>query len=161
MIYEVDFRLLVTRILGTWWRTADRIAWLVTCLAKIQALHNELLSFRAEKLRELSYNSQTHLFDRLLNDKFPNPGNRIFIQNSSSRLSRLYIYKLQENERPSYIKQLLENPTGPYIYSLTDLTNVWDFIVFVPTGLVYDAPKMNSLIRKYKLAGKRYTIKSY
>src|SRR4051812_14785581 len=110
MIYEMDFTLQVIRLLGVAWRTPDRIAWLTLAVFKIQELHAELLAFRLEKLKELSYNSQTMVFEGLLNDKFPNPGRKIYIQNRSSLGLRTYIYNLSENERTTSIYQLVENP---------------------------------------------------
>jgi len=161
MIFLVDFTLLITHLLGSFLRRIRMIAWLACLLAPVKILHADFRKFRDDKLRELSYNSQTMMFEKLLNDKFPNPANRIYIQNVNSVTVRNYIYNLSENERPLYISNLSENPKEPYIQSLIELNSDYDFIVFVPASLTFDLNQMNAIIRKYKLAGKRYVIKKY
>lgn len=47
-----------------------------------------------------------------------------------------------------------------YLYTSTEYLTP-GFVVYVPTGLVYDAAQMNVWIKKYKLAGMPYTIETY
>lgn len=75
-----------------------------------------------------------------------------------------------------YVWKCISNSTGntpadpsiywtihkPRIYLYTSAEYIMPgFIVYVPTGLVYDVNKMHAWIKKYKLAGMPYSIQTY
>lgn len=49
----------------------------------------------------------------------------------------------------------------PYMRNSTESLVLYDFIIWVPAGLVFDQDEMGALVATYKLAGKRYSIQTY
>jgi hypothetical protein len=156
---RINIPLLINRVVHYLLHHTYVLTW-VNCLCKpLSTLQEVFLSFRKQKLLELTYNSQTMIFERVLNTAFGATG--IYIENVNSSFNRNYIFQLSEEERPLYIRQLNEEENGPFINSLAEFASEFDFIVWVPVGLVFDQAKMNALVNKYKLAGFRHSIQKY
>ena len=111
------------------------------------------------------YNAQVARFERALNTLFnvtTSPG--IYIDDAASR-SRVYVYR-DDEELPLYLYTQAEADADDvkrfYLYTAPEYFPAFDFIVHVPQVL-YDTqlPRLNSLIRKYKLVGTTYSIVGY
>lgn len=49
-----------------------------------------------------------------------------------------------------------------YVYDLSEFSeDDYDYIVYVPDTLTFDSGEMAAIVDKYRLAPKRFTIKTY
>lgn len=169
-IYNVDFSLLSSRFLNIILRKLKLRAW-VKCLATpIQTIHSAFLDFRIKTNEDLTFNSQTMLFEFLLNKKFNNGNLGIWIDNIASAHPVTDIFTIEEEEpiKPIYdLSELSVDVRPTFIYSIAEYATLYDFVVNVPYATldITAEPKrlaeMKALILKYKFAGKRFTIKNY
>lgn len=157
-IFIIDFAKLTTQLLPAKLRRKRFRAWLRVMVAPIVSLHGRLLAFREEVLYELSHNGQVCRLEGLLNDRFDPEERRIYIEDAAKILP-LNIFSRAEN-KPVYIRSRAE-AFPRYLRKRSELTRGGAFVVKVPTVVVFDGPEMISLINKYKLAGKGYTVKTF
>ncbi|WP_046245015.1 hypothetical protein [Hymenobacter terrenus] len=142
------------------------ISFLSSLLAPLQFWRDQRTNTVYPDLeRRARYNAQVARFERALNTLFnvtTTPG--IYIDDSASR-NRTYLYRTIE-EQPLYVYTAAENVDDPstilYLFSAPEYFPVYDFVVHVPMALYNSQlPRLNSLIRKYKLAGTTYSIVGY
>ncbi len=161
MIYNLDYNILATRLLPTFLRKEVRLSFIASLLKPIKVLHQDFLTYRVKINRELSYTSQTVMFNKLLNDRFNNGGTGIYIDNTDSVLPSYYDFYVVEGQESDYIYYISETSEPFYDFSILDYNGDYDFIVNVPASLVYDRKELVAVVRKYKLAGKRFIVKEY
>lgn len=134
-------------------------AWLYSLIQPIIELYAIFSSYRIQALYTLSFTGQVIYLEKLLNDTFNNGGTEIFIEDGGKIAP--FIFNTEENEPDLFIYNTEENEPDFFIYNTEEYPGNIDFIVKVPTALVFDDNHMKSLINKYKLAGKNYTIQTY
>lgn len=166
-IYNVNLGILAARFLNGILNKSKLISWSKCLVSPIQTIHVDFLAFRKKTNEDLSYNSQTMIFEYLLNKKFNNNLTGIWIENVSSDVPSTFIFEIEEGEPIKPIRDLSEGASDKFIYSLEEFQSVYDFIVHVPIATldIIADPKttaeMHAIIKKYKISGKRYTIKNY
>ena len=125
-------------------------AWLELIGDGIDSIHNEWLQFRSDNLYKLAHNSQICYLRKALNDRFDPSLRRIEIS-SGNAFTRQYIYTDGE-QKPKWLGTM-------YLHGDEDYEDTGvDFIVKVPTDLVFSIYAMTALVDFYKLASKRYKI---
>src|SRR5574343_779038 len=129
-------------------------AWLYSLIQPIIELYAIFSSYRIQALYTLSFTGQVIYLEKLLNDTFNNGGTEIFIEDGGKIAP--FIFNTEENEPDLFIYNTEENEPDLFIYNTEEYPGNVDFIVKVPTALVFDDNHMKSLINKYKLAGKNY-----
>lgn len=134
-------------------------SWLYSLIQPIIELYAIFSSYRIQALYMLSFTGQVIYLEKLLNDTFNNGGTGIFIEDGGKIAP--FIFNTEENEPDLFIYNTEENEPDFFIYNTEEYPGNVDFIVKVPTALVFDDNHMKSLINKYKLAGKNYTIQTY
>lgn len=73
-----------------------------------------------------------------------------------------YLWNEIENFTPSvYFHQQNENFSIVYLLNISESIYDNSFVVYVPHWLVYDENYLKSLVNKFKIASKKYSIKSY
>jgi hypothetical protein len=162
MKYLLDFVLLIKRIIPPHLRKVKREAWLYSLLKPLEQAHEDFLLFRDKINEDLSYNSQTMIFEYLLNKRFNNGGTEIYITNIVNNAPPVFVGYLDEGGHSVFVGYLDEpghNISIGYLNEYVD--NEFEFIVNVPASLTFDADEMNAVIRKYKLSGKRFNIVTY
>jgi hypothetical protein len=117
-------------------------------------------AFRNNNIKILSFSSQVISLEYALNDRF-NPGNDEIYILDYLQFSDLYLYNKVEDRNDKYFFNKAEAKQYYYLRNKTEYSGDFDFVVMVPTWLTYDINEMRSLINRYKLAGKRYTIVNY
>lgn len=101
----------------------------------------------------LSYNIQTR--DTLIS-------NTEIIYIDEEFIEPFYLWNENENFIPLvYFHNENESFNIVYLYNSIESIYEGSFIVYVPDWLVYDLNYLKSLINKFKIAGKKYLIKSY
>lgn len=136
-------------------------AWLYSLIQPIIELYAIFSSYRIQALYTLSFTGQVIYLEKLLNDTFNNGGTEIFIEDGILKIAQ-FLFNTAEDADPFYVFNTAEtNEENLYLYNTAEYTGNLDFIVKVPTALVFDENQMKSLINKYKLAGKNYIIQTY
>jgi hypothetical protein len=162
MKYLLDFVLLIKRIIPPHLRKEKREAWLYALLKPLEQAHEDFLLFRDSINEDLSYNSQTMIFEYLLNKRFNDGGTEIYITNIANNAPPVYVGYLSEGGHSLYVGYLDEIGHNINIGYLDEyIDSEYEFIVNVPVALVFDMDEMHAVIKKYKLSGKRYNIVTY
>jgi hypothetical protein len=161
-MFNIDFDILINRNLPTWKSLPKVRAWLRCLIKPLVRLYYDFLDYREAVLLEISYNGQTMVLERMLNINFPNTNSSIFIENTSNSLPSSYLYYLHEDQEapPIYYKSENIDDEG-YLYFESEYQQTYDFIVWVPSSLVFNQTEMRAKIDLYKIAGKRYIIQTF
>ena len=142
--------------------TQDRLDWLWSLTINFQSIRIRFLDFVSAKRYDLSRTAQVIMLEDLLNNEFDNVNRQIYI-GDANLLAYTFLYMYQENQPSTAFYMDTEIPPGVAqpLYLNEEYDQGYDFIVYVPTGLLYDQQKLKALVNKYKLAGKRYIIENY
>lgn len=154
--FRLDTPRLVWLLLPTTLRKPRLVAWLTTLASPVAYLYQQFLSYRLDTLRELSYNGQTALMEKGLNDKLDNNLRRIVIRNSAIYLDPLYINFKREAQPPTFASSRAEG-RPLYPHRASDFASQVDFTVYAP-GLNAKDYQLNILIRRFKIALVNYRI---
>lgn len=142
------------------------------------------MSMRAHINLRASLNGQKVYLERLLNLYYYNyfqhneavqtSGHLIYIEDYPRNIPYNFLWLYSENKQmPIYLgtdftaapplpPQGSNVAAGPqYIYQLADYYVPYDFVIWVPTTLVFNMQEFKGLVDKYKEASKRYTINYY
>lgn len=157
-IFNVDFTKLSNRLTPSFLKSTAFSDWIKSLLNPVVTLYNDLLAYREESFRILSYNSRTKIFEEYLNDEFDATLRRIYIVNNTNILQRVFIYFTAEGNVNPYIYNISESKPPLYIRTSNEFALDVDFTVYYPNGLIFDSNKMTSIIKSVKLAGKRFAI---
>ncbi len=160
--YAWNLHLLVTYLLPTVLRQPKMIGWLSVLLSPADTKHSEFVSFVADKRYQLDFTGQVISLERLLNDAFDNTLRRIYIGDGNRQ--EVFIFNgegtfVQNNE--TYFFKDATTETEAFVFNGENNTLLYDFVVNLPATLLYDTSKLNSMIKRYKLAGKKYSIATF
>lgn len=153
-MFNVDFDKLLTWLLPALLRKPVFFAWVQTLCSPVKQLYDEFIAKRTTDLYVLNHDSRVFSIQAVLNDRFDNVNRTIYLTDGFAK-PRIYLYTPEEN-KPVYL-----NPTIP-VYNEGDYGDTGiDFIVWVPNAVAIsnqDLIEMTSLVNKYKLASKRFSI---
>lgn len=158
-IYSVNWNKLISWLMPTALFKPKMFGWLKSLAAPISTLHGDLLAFRKQKKYELEITGQVCKLETLLNDRFDNNLRRIYILDGEKSKRRFIYSKAEQYTQPVYT--VAENRPF-YIYQQNEITTTtYHFIVKVPSGLVYDADVMVSVLSSFKMPSKKFDIQSF
>lgn len=171
-IFNIKWLNITENILPYFWRnislfgTTTAPTWLknyVYCiLFSIENLTNRLFEIVLETVRRLKYDGQLLVLETALNDYFDNLTREIYISEDFTNFETEF-YKYNE----PYVFSLdlyTEDETNPApwnLYKSGESYDNYDFYVNTPVGLSFNQLRMEQIIDRYKMAGKRYLIQSY
>jgi hypothetical protein len=156
--YRVQPAVLITSLLPALLRKPKMLAWLTALHQPLQATYLAFSEHVARSATELSYNGQTMLLEKALNDRFDLAFRRIRIINSDTELSPIYL---------NYVSELQDMPVTFYTSEDMPLLRVnnWieyvsqvGFVVQVPRSLRPAEPALQARIKQLKLSMIRHTI---
>lgn len=158
-IYEVDMRRLCRLILPTRWRKRLMAALAESLTVSLSEVLEDLKSHRTTSVERLNQTGQVCRLRWLLNERYdPNEG-RITVEDAQSakdnRIYRREMYKpIRLMSRRAGAAMMLERRQN------VELGN-YDFWVVLPVALhgVVDEQQLLGIVREYKIASKRVTIK--
>lgn len=140
--------------------------WLPTGLRKagIEALIGVFIApintLYLKTLYQMQHDSRVIYLEKLLNETYEISGydknnhtdtRQIYIEDTPA-IERMYIFQ-KEELKPLFLNDYVYLDVSPIVY--------YSFIVWVPETLVFDNKKMSRLIDYYRLAGKKFEIKTY
>lgn len=157
--YNIQLNLLAQWLIPTLLRKPILMAFAKAIYAPLVTLHNLFLNYRKAKLYEIAMNYQTCYLEAFLNDRFDFTNRGIYIEDAET-VDQVYLWQDAE-DNPLYLYKDAENQPV-YLYqdgeSLGDI--LYDFVVYVPYGVVFDEEEMRAMIAT-KLSGKKYKIELY
>lgn len=119
-------------------------------------LMDNFFRYRAAKEYQLLITTQVCYLTRLLNDRFDFTDRRITIGDAEKK-EPIFLYQ-QEEEKPVYFSTEDEN-SPVYLYTKNEAGEFSDdFVVNVPSAVVFDEDEMASLLNSYILFGTHYKI---
>jgi len=136
------------------------LRFIQACLSGLQTLNNTFASFTSNTREDLKYNAQIIYFTKRLNDLHDNELRRIYIVNTAST-SVQYVSRTIEGITPVYVSRISEGITSVYVSRINDSGSDFNYIIKIPTGLIYSEDNFKATILRYNLADKRYTINTY
>jgi hypothetical protein len=154
--YRIDFPRLVRSLLPTVLRKPRLLAWLASHTAPLESVYQDLLNYRLTSLQELSYNGQTAMLEKALNDKLDANLRRIYIRNTTIFLQPLYINFKREQQTKKYTHGKGKG-LPLYPHNKKEIQAQVGFIVYAPGLNAKDYP-LNKLIQRYKIALVTYRI---
>jgi hypothetical protein len=153
MWFNTDFKKLTVLHLPTFLRTSVMISWVQSLSAPLVNLHYDFSMNRKNNLYNLAHNGQVCKLRAVLNDRFDASLRRIYIDDGN-KYQRQYIYTDGE-QKPKYLGTI-------YLYNDSEYDDSGvDFTVWIPGDLQYNDYEIRALINFYKLASKRYKIKTF
>lgn len=161
-MFGIQIRNTIKRLLPPPLRKPKFIAWLYRLFFKQRMDKVAFDELRAYWDYNLQFNSQTMSLEARLNQQYNLIMGSIYIVTQNSANDAVYTFWLNENQPSPFIYFLAEGDSPTYITWLGEgSASAADFIVYVPSGLIFDENEMRAIIDLYRLAGKRYAIELY
>mgnify|MGYP001627235949 CR=1 FL=1 len=162
-MYNVDFNKLAAQLLPPFLRKVRLLAWIRLMFFPLRYLNDLLISFINLKRLEISYNCETMVMERALNNTYPGASGGIYINNDVEVLAREYSFFFSENQGSLGFSYFYSEGNGSFgsSYFASEYATSVDFIVLVPNTLVFDENEMIAFVKKYKSAGKLFKIQTY
>lgn len=163
--YKLKFYEYVYYCTPVFLRGTKQLAWLKTLLSALQTSNFNFTIFVSTTLFYLSFNGQVIYLEHILNDQFDLSLRRIYIDDDSGvNITPLVVFNKSEKQPSLVVYNKSENqvPTGA-VFNKNAVVGNMDFIIYVPNGILTTQriAAMNQVINKYKIAGKRYIIKTF
>ena len=160
MFYDFDIVDIINKQLPTRKKGVILLDWLYALIKPLKTSQLDFITYKDATIKELSYNSQTMMLEKLLNDEADNTLRRIYIDTIFENKESQHLFNLGE-DTGLFIYNKSENQDKTYLYSRSELILDFDFTIYVPLGLEDSEPRIRALADKYKLAGIRYKIIYY
>jgi len=165
MKYNFDIELYTYRSIPYFLRQPIRINWLECLMKPIDTNIIAINDYRDKKLIELSYNGQTILLEKVLNDIFDPDLRRILILHNQPTYINLFfdsegqtqeVWTYDDTETPleSDVTFLYYDAESPGSILPSNI----DFRVVVPLELQQYENQISAVVWKYKIASKRFDI---
>jgi hypothetical protein len=152
--YRIDYKRLVLLLLPTTLRRSRLTALLNAAVAPLSRLYVRFMGFRDDTRYRVEHNAQVCHLQAVLNDAFDYVDRRVYITDAQQQEIGQFLWREAE-DRPILLGVFLLNRER---FMGADAI---DFIVRLPADLQLTPDNQNmlhSLLRYYKLAGKRYVV---
>lgn len=170
--YSTNISALAKRLLATLLRGEFIYAWVCVLLNPIELLQTTFNSFRESNIYLLKHNGQVCYLEGALNDAFDSIDRRIYINDP---YRDLVVWLGSEGEIGTSVPfdvptwtasegevgaTLYPSPVWLYTEAET-LFSDFDFYIWIPATVTYNANQLTALINTYKLPGRTWTIQLY
>lgn len=154
-VFDVDFEKLIRWLTPTRLRRELLRSWLQALAAPIVSLYGDFRALRSANLYQLKNTSTVAHLECVLNDRFDASLRRIYIADGT--LNEICYINLDAEQQPQWLfTEAEDDPIWVYLEGETVLAGA-HFIINVPAGIAI-VEEMYALVRRYRLAGKRFTI---
>lgn len=160
MRYIIGFLTLIKNLLPPKLRQGKMGAFLEALIKPLQTLNDRFNAFVQQTFYNVSFTGQVIYLERILNDRYDDSLRRIYIEDGLQLGLPPYLYNKVE-QRPLYIFNKSEAATPEfYINNKSEFFAENDFIVYVPNAILTPALEkaIRSLVKIYKIAGKRFSV---
>ena len=158
MRYLIVFLTYCVALLPPRLRKTKIIALLQAFIKGLQTVNDYFVAFVQEAFYKVSFTGQVQYLEHILNDRYDNTLRRIYIEDALQL--QPYLYNKAENRPPIIIYNKSEGQTPFYLKNKIEYESDYDFIFNVPTGiLTLELERaIKSLVKIYKIAGKRFSV---
>lgn len=132
---------------------------LKAAMTGIQYVNDLFFDFYTLKKYEALFTGQIIYLKKYLNEQFDSVQKRIYISTNVGDISPFF-YRKSEG-LGDFIYRKSEGLGTTFLQRKGESISDFDFTVYVPTSLSYDATQFNAAITKYKLPDKTYNIQTY
>jgi len=162
-MFKITFKKLAKRLNHSKLKGAILLGWIMNLVSPLQYVNDEFLAFVANIQKQLAYNGQTIMLEKMLNDYFPGASPLIFITLVGNSYPRGYEFYIAEDQPNAGFEYYISEgiPVTGFEYFTSEYDNRIDFIVNVPSSLTFDINQMTALVRKYCKMDKNFTINIY
>ncbi len=160
MFYSFDIADIVDKQLPTRKKGARHLDWLFVLVNSLTFAFDKFTTFRDSSLKELSYNSQTIIFEKMLNDNVDNTLRRIFVDNTFDNTAKVHLVAKGE-DAPTFLFDISEGEPATFLRDPSEFIQDFDFTIFVPVALTDQETLVRALANKFKMSGIEYTIVFY
>ena len=160
MNFNIDFNIIAGWNIPSILQSDIMVAWVKALLRPLINIHSRFIAFVAAKKYELLITGQVCRLETLLNDHYDFSLRRIYIDDAIEE-EALYLYQDEENHPINLYQDSEGDPQWLYTDAESggDLSD--DFIVMVPSDIIFNTANMRSLLKPFKLPGMRYTIQTF
>lgn len=134
------------------------LALLRSLIAPIQHLYNSFYDYFAKVKYELIFDGTVIYLEHILNDTF-DPTNRAIYIDDAIDSEAVVLFNLAENNENTYLYNIAENESATILFNESEAFA--DFTVMVPQALTFNQDQMIAMVKKYKIAGKKFTIQTF
>jgi hypothetical protein len=106
---------------------------------------------------DLTFTAQVISLEHLLNDYYDNTLRRIYIDDELDEIN-IFLFNKSEDNEDTYLFNKSENQESIYIFNDAELKNIKDFIIYIPSDVIYSVNQLTRLVDTYKSPGKQYSI---
>ena len=162
MRYLINFYNYVLKVLPPRLRQPKVSDLLKAMIAPLQSLNLRFNQLVQNTFYDVSFNGQVVYLEHILNDRYDNGQRRIYIEDGLQLDLPPYLYNKIE-QRPLYLFNKVEQPSTIFLYKKEDYRSEDDFIIYVPLSIYSAALEqaIKSLVKRYKIAGKRFSIQTF
>jgi hypothetical protein len=144
-------------------RTQTVKDWVQALLNGLQGTNEAFTDYVNETFYLTSFTGQVVYLEHILNDRFDAALRRIYIEDGNLLPLPPYLYNKIE-QRPLDLHNKSEaSPHKIYLYNKQEYLTSLDFIVFVPTAILTTELELRikAIVKRYKLAGKRFAVQPF
>jgi hypothetical protein len=155
-IYNIDWNKLVTQLIPSELCKSKLLAFVNALVMAVVNLFNDFTAYKNYTVYWLGINSQVCFMQKALNDKYDISLRRIRIVDGVE-YDAVPFYLKAENKPVKFYKKGEGPPVILYTKAETAMFTA-DFIVEVPTGLVFNMKEMRAFIDTFRTPAKTYII---
>tara|TARA_R110002111_G_scaffold140072_1_gene206022 strand:- start:855 stop:1328 length:474 start_codon:yes stop_codon:yes gene_type:complete len=155
----LDFNNIINKLLPISKRKDKTVAFLYLILHPLKAVNILFNQYKIGTNYKLIFNGQVIYLEHYLNDLYDNTQRRIYIQDTANAVYN-YIYNQAELLPPLMVYNANEN-IAVYLINNNEAVEQIDFIVMIPSSIIYNEKVIRSQIDYYKSAGKKYKIETF
>lgn len=155
----IDFNNLINKLLPISKRKDRVVAFLYLILHPIKTINILFDLFKKDIDYKLIFNGQVIYLEHYLNDLYDNTNRGIYIVDGS-RTNQNYVYNRAE-QIPSLVLYNRAENTPVYFINNNEVVEEVNFIIKVPSSVVFNEKIMREQIDIYKSAGKKYIIETF
>jgi hypothetical protein len=157
--FDINYRVLVRRLVPYFLRGTKFIEYLVTCTYPLNVLNNTFSTFRDNTYQFLIHDSRRIYLEKRLNDLYDITLRRITVTNNSSADVQTYLYKKSEGEVDTFLFKKSElSLLDTYLYKKSETLNDAGFIIDVPVSVSTSDTVIERTLNQYVTSGKAYII---
>jgi hypothetical protein len=156
--YRLQVPVLLNSLLPSLLRKPRLLAWVQALNSPAAWVYEQFAAFYFTTKTELSYNGQTLLLEKALNDRFDKSFRRIRIINSDTELSPVYLNFTDEQQPLPTLYFEDEGQPLLYLNEWTEYTNQVGFTVQLPRSLRPQEVAVQARIKQLKLALIRHKL---
>lgn len=160
MDYTADYEALLIDDLPTFARGPKHVAWLTSVQYPLTQIYDDFLATKAVLDVEVNYNSETMLFEHILNTLFDATLKRIYIDNYDLAGGVSVVASLQSEGRPKVVAYLQSEGFEALKSNLYSEFATIDFVVYIPAEISGEVAAIQRVVTKFKLGGKTFIIQS-